>query len=95
MNKRQVNKAVKYEPSAHIKQWHANLRNVVRRLKALYKKNGTKNPDKMPAYKLTKEYDLLSQIHFTTFMPKAWASRWQAIKRAHDSLVVCSYSSQF
>jgi len=80
-----------FSGSSWVKDWHAGLRDVVRQLKALYRKRGMPDPDKMPAYKLSEEYDLLEQIFFTTFLPRAWEGRWKAIKREHDSMVVCSF----
>lgn len=88
MKQTKKSRALRHKLSPDIKEWHAHLRGVKRQLQAIYRKRSMLNPEKMSAVALGKEYDLLNQIFFTTFIPEAWRNRWLIVERAHSSMVV-------
>ena len=67
--------------------WHRELMAIQQKLLKKYRR-GQPNPDKMPAYKLGEEYDMLQQLCGTTFMTKSFLTRWLKVDRAHSSMVI-------
>jgi hypothetical protein len=72
-----------------------DLRNIKRKLQRMYRKENLEDPAKMPAYKVSREWNLLRRLAGTSFMTDSLQARWKLIAREYGSMIAKENALQY